>query len=62
MSYNERMCAVCSGFNIPICSSGVICTANFHEMISFALLSGSTLFGSIIGVFRFKKDSYDKKK
>jgi len=55
------MCSICSGVGVPVCATGVICSANFHQLISFALLSGSTMVGSVIGFLRTTRDAHEKK-
>lgn len=57
------MCLACSAFKIPVCGSGFFCAGSFHEAISFALLAGSGLVGSIVGYLHKenKQGKNDKK-
>lgn len=57
------MCGVCSGIGVPICATGVVCSANLHQVVSFALLSGSGTVGAVLGFLRLRqqqKDDHDQ--
>lgn len=56
------MCSFCSVVGVPVCSSGIVCSANFHEILSFVTLAGSGLIGSVFGLLRNNKEKDVKKK
>jgi len=41
------MCAGCALLNVPICSTGVICSANIHEIVSVLAVTGGAGIGSL---------------
>gem|GEM_PF-1877697 len=41
------MCAGCSLLSVPVCSTGLICTANIHHIVSVVAVTGSAGIGTL---------------
>lgn len=53
------MCAGCTLLNVPICSSGMLCSANMHQFIQVIVLSSGAGAGSIIAWLTGRKKHAD---